>query len=227
MQSAAFDSEFLGGPKSPTSSLGTAGEDGSGSACGWPLDTRAPQWVKADDPHVFPISSRDREGRTRSAGVTHSALGRQVPTWGVGSTPFSRIGRIPRRASACRGFLVCNGGPGPAHPSSLRRVQEAMKRIFATVALALAIAFVLSSCGSSGSAASGAGSITTQARKPAMSTATPAAPKPNRAPARPTRASEKQSKARGQRLFERDCPVIEYGGPCAEGPMAFEPTSRR
>jgi hypothetical protein len=41
-------------------------------------------------------------------------------------------------------------------------------------------------------------------------------------PASPARSTEQRLKTRGQRLYEHNCPVPEYGGPCAEGPMAFE-----
>jgi hypothetical protein len=35
-------------------------------------------------------------------------------------------------------------------------------------------------------------------------------------------ATKQSLRVRAERLYERDCLVPEYGGPCAEGPMAFE-----
>ncbi len=75
---------------------------------------------------------------------------------------------------------------------------------------------VLAGCGGSG------GRVTT-ARVTAP-TATPAVGLASRAstPVKPARLAAPRPKPRGQRLYERVCAVPEYGGPCAEGPLAFE-----
>lgn len=42
------------------------------------------------------------------------------------------------------------------------------------------------------------------------------------APVGAAHLTAEQLRARAERLYELDCQVPEYGGPCVEGPMAFE-----
>lgn len=87
-----------------------------------------------------------------------------------------------------------------------RRVSEPMREMRATFALILVVALVaLSGCGGEG----GTPSVeSTTTREPATASS--------------ARSTKQSLRARAERLYERDCPVPEYGGPCVEGPMAFE-----